>query len=57
MDDKSTTARQLASTSVMEGGTDPGDDPTTPPIPVGEGFWIMLFLALLYLGWKTKIWE
>lgn len=33
MDDKSTTARQLASTSVMEGGTDPGDDPTTPPIP------------------------
>jgi len=27
------------------GGTDPGGDPAGPPIPVGDGFWVLLLMA------------
>jgi hypothetical protein len=31
--------------------TDPGGDPTGPPIPVPDGFWFLLTMALSYLCW------
>lgn len=31
--------------------TDPGEDPTGPPIPVPDGFWFLLTMALCYLCW------
>ena len=31
---------------------DPGGDPTGPPIPVGDGAWIFVLLAVCYIGWK-----
>jgi len=42
------TTRQLAGNGILDGGTDPGGDPTGPPIPVGDGFWILLLLAVGY---------
>lgn len=36
------------------GGVDPGDDPTDPVLPLGDGFWILLTLASGYLVWKIK---
>lgn len=41
--------RQLAGNAVLDGGTDPGGDPTGPPIPVGDGFWILLIMAAGYV--------
>ena len=37
------------------GYTNPGDDPTGDPIPVGDGFWVLLVLLVGYAGWKLKI--
>jgi len=34
------------------GASDPGDDPIGNPIPVGDGWMYMLFLALGYAVWK-----
>lgn len=34
------------------GGVDPGGDPTDPPLPVGDGFWFLLILAIVYMAWK-----
>jgi len=31
---------------------DPSTDPTGPPIPVGDGGWIFVLLAVCYIGWK-----
>jgi len=31
---------------------DPGGDPVGPPIPVGDGAWIFVLLAVCYIGWK-----
>jgi len=47
-EDPSTT-RQLAGNAVLDGGTDPGGDPTGPPIPVGDGFWILVLMAIGYV--------
>ncbi len=49
-----TTTRQGAGAS-LNGGTDPGGDPTGPPIPVGDGFWISMFLAVIYILIKRKL--
>ncbi len=32
----------------------PGDEPIGDPIPVGDGFWILLVLLVGYAGWKLK---
>jgi hypothetical protein len=39
------------------GGVNEGDDPTGPPIPVGDGLLFLLFLSGIYSLWKsaTKI--
>lgn len=44
----STSNRQQAGYDILQGGTDPGGNPTEEPIPVGEGWWILLTLATLY---------
>jgi len=36
------------------GYTDPGTDPSGDPVPVGDGFWILLVLLVGYAGWKLK---
>jgi len=46
------TNRQFASESELNGGTDPGDSPTGPPIPVGDG---LLALFLLAGGYVARI--
>lgn len=35
--------------------TDPGEDPTGPPIPVPDGFWFLLTMALSYVLWISVI--
>jgi len=40
--------------AAVDGGTDPGGDPTGPPIPVGDGFWLLLLMAGGYAFWKIK---
>ena len=42
------TTRQGASQSAL-GGTDPGGDPTGPAIPVGDGYWILMLMAGIYI--------
>jgi hypothetical protein len=49
------TTRQGANADAALGGTDPGGDPTGPPIPVGDGFWILLFMAGVYAFVKRFI--
>jgi len=44
----STSNRQQAGYGELLGGTDPGGNPIDEPIPVGEGWWILLTLATLY---------
>jgi len=39
------TTKQNTLSGAGGGGTDPGGDPTGPPIPVGEGWIFLLFLA------------
>ncbi|MEI7501794.1 MAG: hypothetical protein WCJ61_00775 [Paludibacter sp.] len=34
------------------GATDPGEDPIGEPIPVPDGFWMLLFMAVGYSGLK-----
>lgn len=49
-----TSNRQLTTESALDGGTDPGGDPEGPPIPVGNGFWILLILVVGYAFYKRK---
>jgi hypothetical protein len=35
------------------GGVNEGEDPTGPPIPVGDGLLFLLFLASIYTLWKS----
>ena len=35
------------------GGTDPGDDPNGPPIPVGDGWFVMLVFSIVFAIWKN----
>ncbi|MEI8086704.1 MAG: hypothetical protein WCG93_10870, partial [Paludibacter sp.] len=44
----STSNRQQAGYGALQGGSDPGGNPIEEPIPVGEGWWILLTLAILY---------
>lgn len=34
--------------------SDPGGNPTEDPIPVPDGFWVLMFLAVMYAGWKIS---
>ena len=36
------------------GGVNEGDDPTGPPIPVGDGLWVLLFMTAMYVIWKQR---
>jgi len=49
------TTRQATSAGALDGGTDPGGDPTGPPIPVGDGYWILLLMAGVYAFFKRFI--
>lgn len=52
----STSNRQQAGYGELQGGTDPGGNPVEEPIPVGEGWWILLILVTLYaLYMKLRI--
>ncbi len=46
---------KLTATSALDGTTDPGGDPTGDPIPVGDGWILLLCLAASYGIWKFKI--
>ena len=35
-------------------GGDPGGDPTKPPIPVGDGVWILLIMSAGYMFYRRK---
>ena len=37
-----------------EGGTDPGGDPNGDPIPVGDGWGILIFFGVCYTAYKKK---
>jgi hypothetical protein len=37
---------------LQNGGTDPGDDPTGSPIPVGDGWILLLVFVSVYSIWK-----
>ncbi|MDD5185474.1 MAG: hypothetical protein PHS84_09465 [Paludibacter sp.] len=52
--DPTVTTRQGASAGALDGGTDPGGDPTGPPIPVGDGYWLLMLMAVGYAYWKRK---
>ena len=51
------TTRQSVDYSPGSGGTDPGEDPEGPPIPVGDGYWFLMLLAVGYLVWKKYIYR
>jgi hypothetical protein len=36
----------------LDGTTDPGGDPTGPPIPVGDGWLLLVVFASIYTVWK-----
>jgi len=42
------------STQTTAGGTDPGGDPTGDPIPVGDGWGILLLFGGIYILFKRK---
>ena len=37
-----------------ENGGDPGGDPTKPPIPVGDGVWILLIMSAGFMFYRRK---
>lgn len=47
----STRNRQTADYSPLQGGTDPGGNPIEEPIPVGDGWWILVFMAAIYASY------
>jgi hypothetical protein len=49
------TTRQLTSEGMSDGGTDPGGDPIGSPIPAGNCYWILMFFAIGYAGYKLLI--
>lgn len=46
------TTKQSVGTGIGDGATDPGDDPTGPPIPLGDGWIFLLVLVSVYSIWK-----
>ena len=47
--------RQSATAITPAGGPDPGGDPTGPPIPVGDGWGILVLFACIYVLVKRKL--
>ena len=47
----STSNRQGAGYSELQGGTDPGGNPIEEPIPVGDGWWLLAFMAAAYAAY------
>lgn len=47
------TSKQGVGYTPGSGATDPGDDPTGPPIPVGDGWLFLLVLSFFFVIWKT----
>ena len=50
--DNNLSNKQGAGYTPQSGATDPGEDPIGPPIPVGDGWLILLAFLLTYVGWK-----
>lgn len=51
----STSSNFLAANNEMQkGASDPGDNPLEEPIPVGEGWWLLLMFSAVYAMFKTK---
>jgi hypothetical protein len=46
--------RQSVTYSGGTGGTDPGGDPTGNPIPVGDGWGLLLFFGVCYAAFKKR---
>jgi len=46
------TPRQGGDYEPGSGATDPGEDPTEEPIPVPDGFWVLLAMLIAYAGIK-----
>jgi len=49
-----TTSRQSVNADAPLGGTDPGSDPTGPPIPVGDGWGLLVLFGCAYALIKSK---
>jgi len=43
-----------ATTNSNNGGTDPGGDPTGPPIPVGDGWELFILFGVCYAAFKYR---
>ncbi len=41
-------------TQASNGGTDPGGDPTGDPIPVGDGWGLLVLFGVCYAAYKNK---
>ena len=52
LENNSVTTRQAVGYSGGTGGTDPGDDPSGAPIPVGDGWIFLLILLSVYTIYK-----
>jgi len=51
-----TASKQNATSFTTDtGGTDPGGDPTGDPIPVGDGWGILILLGTIYVLFKRKV--
>lgn len=46
------TMQSIKTNGKNEGGTDPGGDPIDNAIPVGDGIWVLLFMASAYTLWR-----
>jgi hypothetical protein len=53
--DNNTTRQSTHTYLPNDGGTDPGGDPTNPPIPVPDGFGFLLLLAIGYAVRKINL--
>lgn len=47
----STRNRQGSGYQQLQGGTDPGGNPLEEPIPVGDGWWLLAFMAAIYAAY------
>lgn len=47
----STSTRQSVDYATGQGGTDPGGNPLEEPIPVGDGWWLLAFMAAIYAAY------
>ena len=47
--------QSVTNNTTDDGGTDPGGDPGGNPIPVGDGWGILVFLGLCYAAFKKRL--